>query len=405
MKMKRITLTLLCAAGMLTAGAQRVGGSWKGRLDAGGASLAIVINISDGKCTMDSPDQGAYGIETEMRHLSADSLNIVIPAIGGSFDGGLHDGMLKGTFRQMGMAFPLDLTPTVVTRNRPQEPALPLPYSTEEVTFRNAAADATLAGTLSYPEGWDGTKRVPVVLMVTGSGQQNRDEEVCNHKPFLVIADYLARNGIATLRYDDRGAGKSTGDASRATTADFMDDAAAGIDYLKGTGRFGPVGVLGHSEGGTIAFMLAARGKADFIVSLAGTGVRGDSVFFEQTRRIVGNPALDMKTVTASAKAQDNPWLNHFLDFSPAADIAAIRCPVLALNGDKDIQVDAKMNLGAIGRLLSGNANATTKEYLGLNHLFQHCTTGAVGEYGEIEETISPEVLKDIAEWINGLNR
>lgn len=403
--MKRKTALLLCAAFTLTAGAQQLGGSWKGSLNVGGRQLAIVININGDKCTVDSPDQGAYGIEAKTLICSADSLGITVPAIGAAYNGGLHDGILKGKFTQMGMSFPLELKQTEIVRNRPQEPSLPLPYRTEEVTFCNEAAEAVLAGTLSYPEGWDGKTRVPVVLMVTGSGQQNRDEEICGHRPFFVIADRLARHGIATLRYDDRGAGKSTGDASRATTADFMTDAAAGIGYLKGTGKFGSIGVLGHSEGGTIAFMLASRGKADFIVSLAGTGVRGDSILTEQTRKLTGNPAADVATVGASAKAQQNPWLSHFVDFSPAADIAATRCPVLALNGGKDVQVDAKTNLNAIRRLLSGNAAATIKEYPGLNHMFQHCTTGNVGEYGEIEETVSPEVLKDIAEWINGLNR
>lgn len=397
-------MTSICAAAILTAGAQQLSGSWQGSLDMGGTKLRTVINITDGKCTVDSPDQGAYGIEARTEHISADSLCISIPATSASYAGGLHGGTLKGTFRQMGMAFPLDMKKVEIVRNRPQTPQPPLPYPTEEVTFENSEAGAVLSGTLSYPAGWSGKEKTPVVLMVTGSGPQDRDEEMCGgHKPFFVIADYLARNGIATLRYDDRGTGKSTGDHKNATTDDFMADAAAGIRYLKTTGKFGTVGVLGHSEGGSIAFMLAARGVTDFIVSMAGPGVRGDSIIAEQTRRMTNKPNVTTDMIRTAAKMQNNPWMNRFIDYSPAADIAAVRCPVLDVNGGKDIQVDADINLGAIRRLLSGNARTTIKEYPDMNHLFQHCTTGAVSEYGEIEETVAPEVLEDITRWIKDI--
>lgn len=381
--------------------AQTLDGSWKGDLKAGPVTLPLIVNIKDGKCTLDSPEQGAFGIETRVNYLSADSINIAVPAIGGTYAGHRQGDTLKGTFTQMGMSIPIDLQKTVIERKRPQTPQPPFDYTTEEVTFDNAKGGASLSGTLTYPTGYDGKSKIPVMIMVTGSGQQNRDEEVFGHKPFLVIADHMARHGIATLRYDDRGVGKSTGDTEKITTEDNMEDAAAGLDYLRASGKFGKTGVLGHSEGGTIAFMLAARGKADFIVSMAGCAVRGDSLLLEQTRAISGIQAITLEQVRTMAKAQNNAWTNHFIDFSPGVDISNTTCPVLAINGDKDLQVDAETNLGAAGRHLQGRKNVSIKKYAGLNHLFQHCVTGKVGEYAEIEETMAQEVLDDIAKWVS----
>ncbi len=399
---KRNILTLICiVAASINARAQAIDGSWKGDMKVGPSSLAVVINIKDGKCTMDSPDQGAFGIETTVNHLSADSLNISIPAIGGTLAGRRNGDTLKGAFAQMGMSFPIDLKKTLIERKRPQTPRPPFGYTTEEVTFDNTKGGATLSGTLTYPAGYDGKGKIPVMIMVSGSGQQNRDEELFGHKPFLIIADHMARNGIATLRYDDRGTGKSTGDIANATTADAMEDAAAGIDFLRASGKFGKTGVLGHSEGGTVAFMLAARGKADFIVSMAGCAVRGDSLLLEQTKAISGIHTLTLEQIRNMAKAQNNAWTNHFIDFSPREDIERTECPVMAINGDKDLQVDATMNLEAIRRHLAGNKNVNIKKYTGLNHMFQHCETGKIGEYAEIEETMAPEVLEAIAKWVS----
>lgn len=388
---------------------QNISGTWMGDLKAGAQNLPIVFNINGNECTMDSPDQGAKGIATNIKFLSADSISVEIPSIGGSYKGKQTGDVINGVFSQMGYPFPLNLKAGNIVRNRPQTPHEPYPYATEEVTLNNIADKASLAGTLTYPFGFEKMKNVPVVLMVTGSGLQNRDEEIFDHKPFLVIADYLARHGIATLRYDDRGFGKSTGDVENATTEDFMRDARAGIAYLRATKRFGRVGVLGHSEGGQIAFMLGCKGDVDFIVSMAGPGIKGDSIIVEQNKAIMKRNGItgdmSVKQFREMIKTKEtNSWYRHFLDYDPSANIAATKCPVMAINGSQDTQVAAASNLMTIKRLLPANKTNLIKEYTGLNHLFQHCTTGAIDEYAKNEETISPEVLVDIATWINALN-
>lgn len=394
--------------------AQTPDGQWSGDLVLGqGKNLPLVLNIgtgSDGKpcCTLDSPMQGAEGIKTEVNVLTADSINITVPDIAATYAGRVTKNVITGRFTQMGMPFKLDLKRGGVMMNRPQTPQPPLGYTTQEVSFENKAAGAVLSGTLTWPEGYDGKKPVPVVIMVSGSGLQNRDEEVFGHKPFLVLADRLARNGIASLRYDDRGTGKSTGDASKATTSDFMKDAAAGLELLRSMdGKFSRVGVIGHSEGGLIAFMLAADGMTDFIVSLAGTGVKGDTIIAGQSNdalRRTGRPANVTATdIRKQAETGGNAWLRYFVDYDPADVIASTTCPVMALNGTMDTQVRPRLNLDRIKSLLPHNAKNSIKEYDGLNHLFQHCTTGFADEYGTIEETMSEDVMKDIAGWINSL--
>lgn len=352
--------------------------------------------------------QGAEGIKTEVNVLTADSINITVPDIAATYAGRVTKDVITGCFTQMGMPFKLDLKRGGVMMNRPQTPQPPLGYTTQEVSFENKAAGAVLSGTLTWPEGYDGKKPVPVVIMVSGSGLQNRDEEVFGHKPFLVLADRLARNGIASLRYDDRGTGKSTGDASKATTSDFMKDAAAGLELLRSMeGKFSRVGVIGHSEGGLIAFMLAADGMTDFIVSMAGTGVKGDTIIAGQSNdalRRTGRPANVTATdIRKQAETGGNAWLRYFVDYDPADVIASTTCPVMALNGTMDTQVRPRLNLDRIKSLLPHNAKNSIKEYNGLNHLFQHCTTGFADEYGTIEETMSEDVMKDIAGWINSL--
>lgn len=388
-------------------------GSWSGKLNVGAMSLTLVLHLeqADGEVniTLDSPDQGAKGISASKEFLSDDSIAVKVEAIGMTYRARLKDGKLDGMFAQNGVKIPLVLTKGAVeAKKRPQLPKPPYPYETEEVTFMNENDGATLAGTLTWPVGYDKKQKPMVVLLVTGSGQQNRDEEVFDHKPFLVIADYLARQGIATLRYDDRATGKSVGgDVANGTTEDFSRDAAAGLDYLRSLKAFDKVGLLGHSEGGAIAFILGAQNKTDFIISLAGPGVKGDTLLAAQSNHILslsGQPAnMTVERYRQLEESQQLPWLRWFNDYDPSEDIRHTRCPVLALNGDRDCQVISSLNLTAIKQLLPLSKKNLVKEYPGLNHLFQHCTTGLPTEYGIIEETISTDVLQDIALWILNL--
>ncbi len=450
-RMKTLILLLAIIFPALSVAQSKV--SYHGKLDLGSVKLSIVLHINthaDGtySATFDSPDQGAKGIAATVVHLSADSMNVGVPAIGASVCGRTDDKGMRGTFTQSGHTFPLLMQRGELLRKRPQTPATPLPYATEEVRFHNANDGAVLAGTLTLPLNYEAGKRVPVVLMVTGSGQQNRDEELFDHKPFAVIADAFARQGIATLRYDDRGVGQSTGDLQQMTTETNMQDASAGIKLLRADGRFGSVGVLGHSEGGCIAFMLAARGQADFIISMAGCGIAGEKILLAQNKQhlslqgimpdvqedfaevlqqvfnrikandLPANPAAAADSLLSGRKSaalpnvrqaivgmlgDTTPWMRYFLSYDPSADIRATKCPVMAINGERDMQVHAASNIAAIREMLPKNEKNLIKTYPALNHLFQHATTGLPTEYGEIEETISPEVLADMAQWINGL--
>lgn len=407
--MKKIILSFCLLLSWAGAFAQKpIEGDWMGKLNLGPQSLTIVLHVNcnaQGKveCTLDSPDQGVKGIAVETDYCSSDSISVSLASLALSYQGKLKGDEIVGTFIQ-GQSFPLILKRGEEKLNRPQNPVTPYPYKTEEVAFKNVADGATLVGILSYPVGYKKGK-TPVVLMVTGSGQENRDEEIFDHKPFLVIADYLARHGVATLRYDDRGFGKSTGgDVEHATTLDFMRDAASGVDFLRTSKQFGKVGILGHSEGGSIAFMLGAKGKVDFVISMAGIGVKGDTALTAQANKILELTGQSMRFSThqyrMNAIIERSPWLNFFIDYDPSGDISKTLCPVMAINGSRDVQVIPSLNLMGIKAHLKPNSKNIIKEYPSLNHLFQHCKTGNVLEYRMIEETISPEVLEDIVRFI-----
>lgn len=401
MKKRFLTLALACIG--ITASAQNISGTWNGELVAGIQKIPLVLNLTaDGKCTLDSPQQGAKGIPANVDFLSADSLKVSVSSLNASYAAHLENGELKGVFAQNGFKLPLNLKLGEPAKaNRPQNPKPPYPYETEEVTFTNDKAGATLAGTLTIP-----ADAKCVLLMVTGSGAQNRDEEVFEHKPFAVIADRLARAGIATLRYDDRATGKSIGGMdANVTTKDFAEDAAAGIEWLRSSKRFKKVGILGHSEGGSIAFMLGAQKKVDFIVSLAGPAVKGDSILLAQNKLLGGDAAKDLtiEKLREMPQIKQSPWIQWFIDYDPQGDIAKIKCPVMALNGSKDCQVVASQSVPALRRTLPPNKQNLIKQYDGLNHLFQHCLTGLPTEYGTIEETFSEEVIRDIITWIKQL--
>lgn len=341
----------------------------------------------------------------------------------------------------------------VAKANRPQDPKKPYPYDEEEVSYRNANDNIKISGTLTLPRGGG---KYPAVLLITGSGSQDRDETIVGHRPFLVLADYLTRNGIAVLRVDDRGIGGTDPGLLSATSENFADDVLAGVAFLKQRKEIDPklIGLIGHSEGGMIAPMVAARSNdVSFIVLLAGPGQRGEDIIYAQTELIhkaQGTPAntiahfvslsrtingivktetdkkqvaqrindeiaayiatlgeLDKKRFEPAAGAvkaimpmYTSAWYRYFIMFDPLTVLKNVKVPVLALNGELDLQVPAKENLDLIGAGLKGNADVTLKAFPNLNHLFQTTKTGLPSEYGQIEETIAPEVLKTVSDWI-----
>ena len=408
-------------------------GTWSGKLDVQGTKISLVFHLDEENPTMDSPDQGAKGIPIEVTRTATGSITIKVPSIGATYEGLWLIKQIAGSFKQMGTSLPLTLTPGEEKLNRPQTPVGPFPYATEDVSFANG--DAVLKGTLVLPEGC--SRKTPVLVMVTGSGLQNRDEEIYEHKPFAVIADALARAGIATLRYDDRGFGESTGDLVHCTTEDMKNDALAGIGLLRE--RFDRVGVIGHSEGGTIALMLAAEKKADFIVSLAGMVVSGKETLLWQNRVSLAAAGIPAETIDTYCKALETvfdastsgmptpsasqfelpaalsqnltavirqlnmPYLKHFVTLDVRPLLGVISCPVLALNGTKDMQVEAESNLGALRSGLPDNPCNKFETVEGVNHMFQHCQTGMTNEYRDIEETFAPEVLEKLVDWLSKL--
>ena len=408
-------------------------GAWTGKLKVSGVELALIFNIGEESATLDVPDQGAKDIPVEVSRDAVGGITLNVPAINASFKGLWAGKVIAGTFTQHGMSFPMTLTPGAPVVRRPQTPVGPFPYATEEVSFTNG--DAVLKGTLTLPDNCD--RKTPVLIMVTGSGLQNRDEEMFSHKPFAVIADAFARAGIATLRYDDRGFGESTGDVVLCTTEDLKNDALAGVKLLRD--RFERVGVIGHSEGGTIALMLAGERQVDFAVSLAGMIVSGAETLLAQNRRAfesAGLPESEVEAFTrllsdtftairtrAPLPSADNyditdalrknyaaalpsfrtPYMEFFLGLDLSASLSGITCPVMALNGTKDTQVQCDRNIAALEAGLPSNSRSVIRAEDGLNHIFQHCVTGEVSEYKNIEETFSPEVLSEMIAWIKTL--
>lgn len=447
--MQRLIFTLLFLTVSTAAFTQNITGAWGGVLKVQGMQLRLVFNVTKSgnayTSTLDSPDQGAKGIPVSSTSFENSTLKIAVASAGIQYEGTLGpDSTITGTFKQAGQSFPLNLTKqkAEVKVLRPQEPVKPYPYSEEDVTFENKGASITLAGTLTLPKK-DGI--FPVVVLISGSGPQNRNEELMGHKPFLVMSDYLTRNGIAVLRFDDRGVGKSTGSFKTATSADFATDVEAAIEYLKTRTEINKkkIGLVGHSEGGVIAPMVAANSKdVAFIVLMAGTGVPGDEILLAQQTLIGRASGIDSATLAESEKInrkgfeliksstdveklktdlaallrQNNvpenavssavaqtttPWMLYFIRHNPATVLQKVKCPVLALNGSNDLQVP-KENLMAIKKALTkgGNKHVTTKELPGLNHLFQESKTGAPTEYATIEQTISPVALTELLTWL-----
>ena len=399
---------------MLTAsvqvGAQSLDGTWKGVLSAGPQKLTLILHVNEAERSvkLDVMEQGVKGLPLAVNVLENDSLNVAMTQIGLHYAGRLRNGVIEGTFSQNGFITQLIFNKGEVVLKRPQEPKSPFPYRVENVQFENQSAKVTLSGTLTYPEGYKEGQKVSVVLMVTGSGPQNRDEELMGHKPFLVLADRLARHGIASLRYDDRGVGQSTGDFSSATTAALATDALAGIKYLRGIKKFSCVGILGHSEGGSIAYMLGAGGNADFIVSLAGPACKFDTLMMLQLNGLskVQGAKEDVVHSVAETRqlllSKDNSlWMKSALDMNFSKFLPLIKCPVMALSGSNDLNVPAEFNMLSLQNGLPHNSKNVIKIYPGLNHLFQHSPTGNPLDYVNIDETMSEEVMNDVCMWMN----
>jgi hypothetical protein len=449
---------LLASLGSAQMPAPSIVGSWEGAIDAMGTTLRIGVAITrqpDGTltATMNSPDQGAYGLPLTDISFTDRVLKFMLKAASGTFEGKLNDAgsEIAGTWQQALVVLPLTLKKVdqLSRPNHPQEPKPPFPYRSEDVTVENAAAKVTLAGTLTLP---DGPGPFPAVVFITGSGPQNRDEELLGHKPFLVLADHLSRRGIAVLRYDDRGIGKSTGDFGAATSEDFAGDALAAWQFLRARREIDTrhIGLLGHSEGGLIAPMLAARTPGiAFVVMLAGPGVTGEQIMLKQAALIMKASGASDAAIAANTDLQrqiftilheetatprvierlgaipvpgpkeasdrlvkqwSSPWMRYFAVYDPAPALENVTCPVLAMGGELDLQVPVDQNLPVIEAALKkgGNKDVTVVRLPGLNHLFQTCKTGTPAEYAKIEETMSPVALDTIGTWIRqrtGLNK
>lgn len=437
-------------------------GTWSGSLALpNGASLPLVFHVEESagtlNATWDSPAQGANGIPASAATFVDGVLSLEMANIGASYRGTLsEDGAtIQGIFSQSGMELPLDLTRGEVEAPvRPQEPEGPLPYREVQVRFPSVEG-VELAGTLTVPPG---AGPFPAAVLVSGSGPQDRNEALMGHKPFLVLADHLTRQGIAVLRYDDRGVGESTGTFGTATSRDFADDALAAVRYLRQRGEVtaDAVGILGHSEGGLVGPMAAAvSDEVRWVIMLAGPGLPGEEILRLQGDLIARAGGASEEAIAANAEAvrqsarilreesdpqqaaprlraamraameampdgarpapeameqaldaqvsqMNSPWFRFFLEYDPRPTLMEVRVPVLALLGGKDLQVPAPENAVALQEAFAagGNPDATVVTLEGLNHLFQAAESGAPGEYSEIEETMNPRALEEMSRWI-----
>ena len=445
---KFATIAISIITAILPLSASDISGSWRGNLSMGSLSIPLVLNFSesesgDTKCTLDSPQQNVKGMPMTVNYISADSVAVSSSIIGAVFSGHIEQQRISGEFKQRGYTLSLNLTPEEpLTVRRPQTPQPPFPYTSVDTTFVSTD-DTELAGTIVLPENFSET--TPIVVMVTGSGPQNRDEEIFEHKPFAVLADALARAGIASLRYDDRGVNKSDGFFEDATIDVLKNDAESALHFArKLTG--GKAGILGHSEGGSIALLLAADKKPDFIISLAGVATSGKETMLEQNRHLM--EVLNMGEVETSQSmplieavfdeieiqvrhndeseidvvamadslglevpeivmsslvrylSQRNVTFDQLVVLDVRSRLGGVKCPVLALNGTLDKQVNAESNLSAIEENIP---SAEVHKLDGLNHLLQHAESGEMSEYADIRETISPEAIELIIQFIKKL--
>jgi pimeloyl-ACP methyl ester carboxylesterase len=472
MTLKRLIILsalLFIGAAKLSAQNLPVKTTWEGTM----LNIRIILRLSEDSLTrektaaFDVPQQGAIGLKASKFTVTNDSISVLIAAMQVNYSAAFNADKteMTGIWKQGAAKVSLLLKRVAnadITYKRPQTPKAPFLYQEEKVIYHNKDKSIQYGATLTIPNN---AQNVPAVIMITGSGQEDRDEAIFGHKPFWVIADYLTRNGIAVLRVDDRGVGESTGDVINATSADFANDVLVGIDYLKAHKGIDVknIGLIGHSEGGVIAPMVANQ-SADvaFIVSMAGVGVKGIDIGMSQlkdayqplgftadesnrieafykeimaiavsdlrgeelkktvnsyiTKWVADQPESFLKkarfagpdaaaNVSKTMERLFSPWMRYFLRYDPAATLTKIKIPVLALNGGKDVQVRAKENLEGFSTQLTraGNKNFKTVLFPNLNHLFQNAKTGAITEYVDIEETVSPEVLDVMTKWILSL--
>jgi alpha/beta superfamily hydrolase len=457
---------LILSASAYSQSDKKFEGAWRGVLSVG-VELRIVVHIKEDSLhnfysTLDSPDQSAYGIKADETLINGDEITIAIKNLNATLTGHRdNDSTINGTFTQ-GTSVPLHLTKTdkVTALKRPQTPVPPFAYKTEDIEYDNKSKSLHYGATITIPKG---RGPFPSAVLITGSGPQNRDEEIFEHRPFAVIADDLTKNGFVILRVDDRGVGKSTGNFNIATSEDFANDVNVAIDYLKSRPEVDAkrIGLIGHSEGGMIAPMVATqRNDIDYIVLLAAPGIKIDQLMAEQNGAILRSSGISEKaslafqviykeiinqiihapdTATARKAAEVSlqnwiaatdvaiiqelkfndengqreyikaitaglyvPWFRYFLAYDPQPNLQKLNSKVLALNGSKDLQVLSKSNLAGIESSLrkSRSKKFEVKEMEGLNHLFQACNTCTVAEYGQLEETFSPEALRVIREWL-----
>ena len=439
--------------------AQHITGSWSGELEIMGNQLPLVFHISQNDTAwitkMDSPAQHAFGLPTTKTIFSKNRVEIVASGLGIFYQGRLHGDTITGTFNQGGIPFPLTLTRDESAQlKRPQEPVPPFEYLTENITFPNKNDKINLAATVTLPKT---AGKYPAVILIAGSGANDRDETIFGHKPFWVIADFLTQNGFIVLRYDKRGVGESEGSFATATTKHFAEDAASAITYLKSREDVdkSAIGLIGHSEGGIIAPMIASENQdVSFIVLLAGMGVKGIDLILDQNETLMTEQQMEPENIVTLRKANRDiletltqwknsehdktllrdqlslmwdkmplltrlksnkeqfirtnfnamiaPWYKNFLIINPTDYLQKVQCPVLIVNGEKDSQVLFYKNIPAIRSALErgGNKQFTVKTYPHLNHLFQECKTGSVDEYAEIEQTVSPQLLEDMLQWM-----
>ena len=466
----RIRLFLLFSIVYTTSLFAQIEGTWYANLNAAGINIPLVFNFektSNNKWngTLDSPNQQMFDLQLDLVQFKNDSLQLKANALGIYYKGKKNNKAINGVFKQGMFKAELALTreqkkPEEKKLNRPQEPKPPFPYTEETIQFLNKKDSITLAGTLTYPKN---KSNYPIVVMISGSGAQDRNSEILGHKPFWVAADYLTRNGIGVLRFDDRGTAESEGDFSKATSLDFMEDAYAAVQFLKDDLRFKhtEIGLYGHSEGGMIAPLLANTytNKVDFLVLLAAPAVAITDLMLKQQELVSLASGIDDEEIKINAKinsgayqlitqfeatensslqnelqnyftkvteeypqigasmglsnqryiismvsAYTNPWMVYFLKYKPKEHLKNLKLPVLALFAENDLQVSAQENSTKMKELILGkNPKNEVKTFSNKNHLFQNSETGNIAEYAEIEETISTEVLQKIASWVKSL--